>query len=87
MSKNCTYVAVMKTDPNTEHITISGLHIDTAGNEVFGKRIAATNIAIFHGNKADPVSLCWNDNNNETDNNVICSNTNINDDKQNKKTS
>jgi hypothetical protein len=39
----------------------------------------------FHGNKADPISFCWNDNDNEIDDNVVCSNTNINDDKQNKK--
>jgi hypothetical protein len=53
-------------------------------NEGFAKQMAATNIVLFRGNKADTISLCWNDNYSETDDNVIYSNTDTNDDQQNK---
>ena len=39
------------------------------------KKVAATNIAFFHGYQADTLSLCWNDNYSETGGNVICSNS------------
>jgi hypothetical protein len=45
--------------------------------------MAATNIALFRGNKAGKISLSWNYNHSETDGNVICSNTDSNDDQQN----
>ena len=53
------------------------------GYEGFAKKMTATNVALFQGNKADTISLCWNNNYSETDGNVIYSNTNTNDDQQN----
>jgi hypothetical protein len=53
------------------------------GKEVSDQQIAANNITLFQGKKEDLVSLRWNDKYDETDNNVICSKININDDQQN----
>jgi hypothetical protein len=52
-------------------------------SEGFAKKIAATIIALYRGNKAGTISLFWNDNYSENDDNIICSNTNTNDDQQN----
>jgi len=39
-----------------------GLHINMMGSEVSPHKMAATNIAIFQGNKADKIPLYWKDN-------------------------
>lgn len=51
--------------------------------EVSAQKIANNSIILFLRNKEDLISMCWNDKYDEIDNNVICSNTNINDDQQN----
>ena len=73
----------MKTGSGWEYFMRHGLHMNTVGKEVFVQQTAATSIEIFQGKKEDPISLCWNDYYNGSDNNVICSNTNSNDDQQN----
>jgi hypothetical protein len=42
--------------------------------------MAASNIVLFRGNKTDTISLFWNNNYSGTDDNIICSNTETNDD-------
>ena len=81
--ENYTYVTIMKTDSNREYLKIRGLHMSMVGKKVFTQQIATTGIALLQGEKEDPISLCLNDYQNEIDNNVICSNTHINDDQQN----
>lgn len=81
--KNYMYVTIMKTDSNREYLKIHGLHMNMVGKKVFTQQIATTGIALLQGEKEDPISLCSNDYYNETDNNVICSNTHTNDDQQN----
>ena len=80
---NCKYVTVMKTDTGREQFMRHGLHMNIVEKEVSVQQIAANSIEIFQGKKEDPISLCWNDYYNESDNTVICSNTNSNDDQQN----
>jgi hypothetical protein len=53
------------------------------GNEGFAKQMVANNIALLQGNKADTISSYWSDNYSKTDDNVICSNADTNDDQQN----
>jgi len=71
----------METDSGREYFMRHDLHI--VGKEVFVQQIAATIIEIFQGKKEDPISLCWNDYYNKSDNKVIYNNTNSNDEQQN----
>jgi hypothetical protein len=73
----------MKTDSGREYLMRHGFHMNIVRKEVFVRQIATTSTEIFQGKNEDIISLCWNDYYNESDNNVICSNTNSNADQQN----
>lgn len=81
--ENYLHVTVTKTDSNRECFSRHGLCMNIVGKEVSAQQIAANSITLFQGKEENLISLCWNDKYDKTDNNVICSNTNINDDQQN----
>ena len=66
-----------------ENALVDMLCMSIVCKEVSAQPAAANSITLFQGKKEDLISLCWNDKYDEIDNNVICSNTNINDDQQN----